>query len=40
MADDTEAIDDNTKFENIAKCLLIYSCFISGLAEAWEGMEP
>ena len=40
MSDNAQPVGDNAKFEDIAKCPLIYSCLISELAEAWEGMEP
>ena len=39
MTDDAQPIGDNAKLEDIAKCPLIYSCLISGFAEAWEDME-
>ena len=40
MSDNAQPVGDNAEFEDIAKMPLIYSCLISGLAEAWEGMEP
>ena len=39
MADDAKTIGNDAELEDIAKCPLIYSCLISGFAEAWEGME-